>query len=147
MSVEPASTAIACGSSSRPRVSDVSAKPEPSMPVGESRRISVEAPFLGSAADPTPLDPAFLGDQLEFLRAYRTCFVHWLRTEGGRSSRASGQLFARLMSDLAHNDDPEGLELVFEEIYGAPLSAEELSDDHLEGRFLEWLEKKRARPR
>lgn len=112
---------------------------------GERARRSVAAPFLGSSADRTPVGQEFFGDQLEFLRSYRTCFLYWLREEAGGSRGKSERAFASLLSELACNEDPEALEGVFERVYGDPLSApvQALGKDQLEGRFLGWLEKRR----
>lgn len=102
----------------------------------------VRAPFLGSAAAGAPLpDEAFLPDYLEFFRAYKTGFAHWLRTEAGGKKR-SAELFSALLSRLADPEGPAGFEAAVLEVYGVPLSAADDSTDSLEWRFLAWLAKR-----
>jgi len=111
----------------------------------ERRQMTLAAPFLGSHGDATAVPEAFFGDQLEFLRSYRTGFLAWLQARGAGSSKASRVAYARLLVELARNADPGQLERVFETVYGAPLSApgDALGKDTLEGQYLLWLEKQK----
>ena len=107
------------------------------------KRMSIKGPYLGAAAaqgDVPP--PAFNGDYLEFLRSYRTCFVHWLRTTSQKGKRPSAPKFAQLLAELAQ-DDAADIELAFARVYGVPLSSAELDVDVLEGSFLRWLQKQK----
>jgi len=104
----------------------------------------VHAPFLGPGATFVP-DSEYQGDYAEFLRAYRACFLHWLRVDGGGKHKASRARYSELLRGIAAGDRP--LPEVFGEVYGAPLSAPtgpELfprKGGPLEGRFLTWLAK------
>ena len=89
------------------------------------------------------MEQQFFGDQLEFLRSYRSCFMHWLRIKGMRSASKSSDAFACLLRDMALNDNPEGIEQVFGELYGMPLSGVDPKLDNLEAEFIEWLPKAR----
>lgn len=107
------------------------------------KRTVVQGPYLGSAASEAEAPPEdFYGDRLEFLRAYRSCFLNWLRTNGDGSSKTSPQKFAALLMDVAHMDDPTKLEgLIAETFETEALSTPDLSKKDLEGRFLAWLSK------
>jgi len=109
----------------------------------ERERLEVRGPFLGSAASGVPVEQQFFGDQLEFLRSYRSCFMNWLRLKGMRSASRSSDAFACLLRDMALNNDPEGLEQIFDELYGMPLSGVDSKLDNLEAEFIEWLPKAR----
>jgi len=103
----------------------------------------VMSPFLGTSALSAPVPaPEFLGDYQEFFRAYRTVFMHWLRTEAGSSKKDSAKKFAQLLSALGASTgegDPN-LEALIPTIYnGLLLSNQEQNKDCLEGRFLRWL--------
>jgi hypothetical protein len=104
-------------------------------------RWSVTAPFLGSPAKAAvPPAERFLSDYQELYRAYKTCFVHWLRTEGGKNSADSAERFARLLARLFECPSEEAFEAQFPKVYdGAPFSDAELGEGSLEGRFLRWL--------
>ena len=109
----------------------------------KNKRMAVSGPFLGSsAADDDPPPAQYVGDYKEFLRSYRSCFVHWLRNESQRKEKASRLAFARWLIDLAA-DDERTLEQSLEEAFGAPLSDEELGQEVLEGEFLRWLKSAR----
>jgi hypothetical protein len=98
------------------------------------------APMLGSAAaERAAPSERFRGDHQEFLRAYKSGFMYWLREHALRKD--AEERFARLLQRLA---DPSGsgFEAAFAELYdGAPLSAPDAGDATLEGRFLVWLSK------
>jgi hypothetical protein len=95
----------------------------------------VRAPFLGLAAAEMPIPGStFRGDYKELLRAYRTAFVHWLHSE--RSKDAEG-LFSKLLVQLAGTE--EDLEQALAALYGVPLSSAELTEEDLEGQFLDWV--------
>ncbi|MFT6362027.1 MAG: hypothetical protein ACJAZ8_000424 [Planctomycetota bacterium] len=103
----------------------------------------VMSPFLGTSALKAPVPPTeFLGDYQEFFRAYRTVFMHWLRTEAGSSKKDSAKKFAQLLCALGASTgegDPN-LEALIPTIYdGLVLSNVEQNKDCLEGRFLRWL--------
>ncbi|HED67044.1 MAG TPA: hypothetical protein ENJ09_15990 [Planctomycetes bacterium] len=111
----------------------------------ESSHIVVTAPFLGPAATALPPEE-FRGDQAEFLRAYRACFLHWLRENGAGSKAASREAYGMLLRKLATSE--QSFPDLVTSIYGAPLSAPsgpELFEggdaEPLEGRFLRWLGK------
>jgi len=107
------------------------------------RRTVVSGPFLGEAAAGSALAPAaFFGDQLEFLRAYRTCFTWWLQTKAAGSATRSSESFAELLVALAQRAPGGPLDASFAGAYeSAPLSDPELGKKDLEGRFLRWLSK------
>ena len=111
----------------------------------ERRQLTVSAPFLGGHADAAAVPEAFFGDQLEFLRSYRTGFLAWLQARGAGTAKASRLAYARWLVELARNAEPERLERIFEDVYGAPLSApaDELGKDTLEGQYLLWLERQK----
>ena len=107
----------------------------------------VHAPFLGSWAYDKAMPPQdFVGDYLEFFRAYRTGFAEFLRSGAGGSERQSEKDFAKLMIEMATANASEDDERTFEEIilavYEVPLSSAEPGKDDLEGRFLKWLKTK-----
>lgn len=103
----------------------------------------IHGPFLGAAAAEAKDPPAaFYGDHLEFLRAYRCCFMWWLKTKGESSAKKSAAAFASFLRGLAQGDDAAGVQAVIEEVYGGrALSTAELKKDDLEGAFLRWLTK------
>jgi hypothetical protein len=105
----------------------------------------VRAPFLGAvAADSKPPPDAYKPDWAEFLRAYKSAFIHWLQTAAAGNEKASGERFALLLRKLADPNLASGFEAVFQEVYeGAPLSQAEAGKDCLEGRFLAWLSRQK----
>lgn len=111
---------------------------------GKNERMVVSGPFLGSPAEDEETPPAaFVGDYKEFLRAYRSCFVHWLRNESVGREKKSREAFAGWLTLLAESEDEE-LESSVEEVFAKPLSHDELEDQEvLEGQFLDWLESAR----
>ena len=106
----------------------------------------VHAPFLGaSASSSNEIPDPFVGDFAELLRSYKSAFIYWLQTEGGKSAKASKERFARLFQKLADPPEEEAaFEMAFAEIYDdAPLSDATASTASLEGRFLVWLLKQK----
>jgi hypothetical protein len=94
-----------------------------------------------SCRDRTP-PTAFAGDWAEFARAYRTCFLYWLRAKG-TGTGDSAATYARFLRRLAESQDAAEFTALVEEVFGLPLSSEALGRDCLEGRFLAWLAKQR----
>ena len=106
---------------------------------GGGEKHNVRAPFLGAAARGREQPPAaFMSDYLEFFRAYKSAFVHWLRSAAAGDEEESAAAFRELAQRVAAG---KGFEAALEEVYGAPLSAPDPKADALEGRFLEWLGK------
>lgn len=103
----------------------------------------VRAPFLGSAAAETKPPPAeFNGDWAEFLRAYKSGFIHFLQTAAAGNEKVSRERFATLLRKLADPNLTTDFEAVFQEVYaGAPLSNADVDKNCLEGQFLRWLPK------
>lgn len=107
----------------------------------EKEEFLLQAPVLHFSAEKSVHPPTeeFRGDLLEFLRAYRICFVHWLRTVAEGSAGKSNRAFAEFLSVLA---SPDGtVDKAVELVYDQPLSNEAVSKSCLEGRFLRWLAK------
>ncbi len=105
-----------------------------------SQRTTVQAPFLGSAASHNAEPPSgFYGDRLEFLRAYRSCFMNWLRTEV--DGKKSEETFAQFLMNMAKAENAEAIENVIVSTYEAPLSDPKMDKKSLEARFLAWLKK------
>jgi hypothetical protein len=100
----------------------------------------VNAPFLGQAAvDREVVSAAFLDDYLEFHRAYRAAFVHWLQQSGARTRPASAELFAKLTRRLMQQQKGVTFDALCQEVYGIPLSSRDSAVDALEHRFLAWI--------
>ncbi len=97
----------------------------------------VRAPFLGLAAADMPVPGStYRGDYKEMLRSYRTAFVYWLHDERAKDS---AETFSQLLVHLAGTE--QDLEEALAELYGVPLSSEELTDEDLEGQFLIWVQR------
>lgn len=110
----------------------------------QTSRTAIRGPFLGSSARGEQPMSSYVGDNLEFMRAYGACFMHWLQTRGGKSKKDSPDRFAALLHGLAHLESVEEVELLIAETYsGQSLSARELDTKTLEGRFLKWLSRHR----
>jgi len=109
----------------------------------ESKDAVVMAPFLGTPAiDKAMPGEDFVGDYMEFFRAYRTVFAEWIRTDAGSSTRDSKARFGNLMIEMAKSniaDDDRTFEDIIHEVFERPLSSAEPGKDDLEGRFLKWL--------
>ena len=103
------------------------------------------APFLGSVAvESKPPPDEFRGEFMEFLRAYKCGFIYWLQNKAGGSEKASQELFAKLLQQLADAKRAGDFEAVFKDVYdGAPLSDLEAGKSSLEGKFLIWLAKQK----
>jgi hypothetical protein len=108
-----------------------------------SERLCVRAPFFGSVALGKELPPRqFLQDYLEFFRAYRAAFAHWLRDESGSKREAARAQLATLLRRCAESGYAATFEEVVLEVYGVPFSSKESAVDCLENRFLAWLAKR-----
>lgn len=111
-----------------------------------SKHAIVAAPFLGAAAvDKPPPAEEFLQDYAEFYRAYKACFVHWLRTEGAPKGGKKGaeESFARLFRTMLAPAEGTDFESAVQAVYGQPLSSAEPGTPSLESRFLAWLAKQK----
>jgi hypothetical protein len=104
----------------------------------------VRAPFFGLDVGGKELPPEkFLGDYLEFYRAYKTAFVHWLYTHGAGSAKASAEAFGRLAQEVVVQGGQGDLAAIVLGVYDMPLSAANATEgESLEWEFLEWLSKK-----
>lgn len=109
---------------------------------GENRdKHTVSAPFFGPGSEAPP--PEFLADYTEFLRAYRSGFLHWLRQDGVEGDEeASLRAFGDFLSAIATAAEPD-LGAALGAVYPLPLSKEKIDDETLEGRFLDWLSDQR----
>jgi hypothetical protein len=108
----------------------------------------VRAPFLGQVSLGKTQPPAAFGsDYMEFFRAYKTAFLHWLATEGAGSKKASAEAWHALAASIAASGGEGDFEALAAEVYGMPLSAHDGPDkdqeDSLEWAFLTWLAKQR----
>jgi hypothetical protein len=100
----------------------------------------VTAPLLGAAAyDRDEVPAEFMDDYLEFHRAYRAAFVHWLECESGRNKAASLESFRALMQQLTTGSERPTFEDACQDVFGIPLSSKDAAIDTLERRFLAWL--------
>lgn len=106
-----------------------------------AREVTIRAPFMGPSEDGVQLPGEdFYGDFEEFSRAYRTCFFDWLRRHSmGKDEDAARESFGLLLRAFARGSSTEDVLGAFQEVYEAPLSSPELSEEALETRFLEWL--------
>lgn len=109
----------------------------------KNKRVVVSGPFLGvRAADISDLQEMYLGDRDEFLRSYRTGFLHWLRTASMGKAKESAPRFAEWLHTLADPLEGEDFEAMTQRVFGdVPLSDEESSKETLEGCFLAWIQK------
>jgi hypothetical protein len=103
----------------------------------------VEAPFLGAAAKATKPPPQiFMGDYLEFFRAYKVGFMHWLAHESMSSQDEAEKRFAKIMQLSAQSGSPDKFEAICAKELGLKsFSSAEVGDDTVEGAFLRWLAK------
>ena len=105
-----------------------------------TKHAPVRAPFFGSGARDKPLPPReFLKDYMEFFRAYKTAFVHWLREESQPKPADSKAKLAKLLAKAAEAGGAASFEELVLEVYGVPYSDHELAKDCLESSFLRWL--------
>jgi hypothetical protein len=103
----------------------------------------VSAPFLGTAAATKEVGEEFMGDYQEFLRAYRSCFVHWLASFAkGKGEPPPPRPFAKLLRDCVKGDGKAFDEHVAV-CFGMPLSSPAPATEALEWQFLEWLTKQK----
>ena len=108
-------------------------------PKGEKLHL-VDAPFLGAVAyDRQAVPEAFLDDYLEFHRAYRAGFVHWLQIKGMKGKAPSMERFQALLLRLMAQKAGDSFETLCQELYGVPLSAKDAGADTLERRYLAWI--------
>ncbi|HUR29156.1 MAG TPA: hypothetical protein VM509_13285, partial [Planctomycetota bacterium] len=109
------------------------------------KRHFVRAPFMGAAAATKELPPQeFLPDYLEFFRAYKSCFVHWMLEEGGgKSAKASHAKLAELLRNVAAATEGAHFDELVAQCYGQPFSAPEARPDNLEWSFLTWLSRQK----
>ena len=101
----------------------------------------VRAPFLGQAALAKDVPAAeFLPDYLEFFRAYKSCFVHWLHEEGaGKAGKYSHAKLAELLRNVAGAAEGALFEDLLSACYAKPWSAADAKPENLEWSFLAWL--------
>ena len=106
---------------------------------GSDRR-AVRAPFFGLTSGGKEVPPSeFMSDYMEFFRAYKTAFVHWMREEAaGKESHAK---FAQLLKTVNEAGSAAGFDELTKEVYGVALSAAGPEVDSLEWRFLAQLAK------
>jgi hypothetical protein len=104
----------------------------------------VRAPFLGVVSRGKEQPPEeFASDYLEFFRAYKTAFLHWLAEEGAGKAKESRAAFRALAAKVAGAGGKGAFEDLAAEVYGVPLSSEDGAEESLEWRFLAWLAKQR----
>ena len=109
----------------------------------KNKRMVVSGPFMGAnATDLSSLPDPFQGDKDEFLRSYRTSFLHWLRTASMGKEDPSKEAFAQWLKALAAPEDDQNLETITAEVFGdRPMTDSEVSKESLEGAFLTWISK------
>lgn len=106
----------------------------------------VRAPFFVEPDDLDPIPNSHKDEYLEFRRAYRSAFVHWLKDRMKYSGRSNAPeiLLGRLLQFPAPEDGGgRSFEERVEEIYGQPFTNKDGSSESLEWRFLDWLAGKR----
>jgi len=104
----------------------------------QSQTFVLLAPVLGASSSGPPPPAEFQGDYAEFLRAYRSAFLHWLREQS--AGKESNDRFGNLMRMMA--DGEVDLAEQFSTAYGMPLAAAgEGLENSLEGQFVAWLAK------
>jgi hypothetical protein len=97
---------------------------------------------MGAAAKGKETPPNdFMADYMEFFRAYKTGFVHWMReSAAGEGSRAK---FAKLLRTANEAGSAATFDELVQETYGVPLSGPAAEPQSLEWRFLAALAAKR----
>ena len=102
------------------------------------------APFLGKHAEEKELpDNAFLDDYEDFFRAYRSCFIEWLRTHASGDEEASCLRFGELIERQRKQSARAVFDDLVLELYAVPYSTPDITEDSLERRYLTWLRKGR----
>lgn len=103
----------------------------------------VEAPFLGVAAKATKPPPQiYMGDYLEFFRAYKVAFMHWLANESMPQPEEARKRFARIMQAAGKSGSAEQFEAICaKELGKKAFSSAEVGEDTVEGTFLRWVAK------
>ena len=103
----------------------------------------VSAPFMGAkATDLSVVPDPFQGDKDEFLRSYRTSFLHWMRTASMGKKEPSSEAFAEWLKALAAPSEGEDLESTTSRVFGSrPMTDAEVTIESLEGAFLAWVSK------
>ena len=105
---------------------------------------AVRAPFLGVLSRGKEQPPeAFASDYLEFFRAYKTAFLHWLASEGAGKAKESKAAMRALGAKIAGASGKGDFETFAAEVYGVPLTSADGAEESLEWRFLAWLAKQR----
>jgi hypothetical protein len=105
-----------------------------------TRKFVVRAPFVGAvafAAEEVPIE--FRDDYLEFHRAYRAAFVHWLQTASAKTRPLSRERFGELLRRMVDASEAKDFDALCEELHGLPVSAKDPDVDTLERRFLVWI--------
>lgn len=103
----------------------------------------VTAPFLGQNAATKEVAEDAFGDYQEFLRAYRSCFAHWLATIAKpKGEPPPPRPFAKLLRDCV-NADGKSFDDRLGSSYGKPLTSPAPATEALEWEFLEWLSHQR----
>jgi|GEM_PF-1618720 len=118
---------------------------------------AVGAPFLKGDHEREPVPRDYVEDFLEFHRAYRCAFTHWLLTKarpakGGAAAKNLMRLLLRELprrivendvgSDVGSEERRKPFGEVVEEVYGKPLTAADGAVKSLEWEFLDWLSKR-----
>ena len=98
----------------------------------------IDAPLLGKVAfEREAIPEQFVDDYLEFHRAYRAAFVHWLEIKNSKTK--SPEKFRAFLVRLMQAKEGDTFEAMCQEVFGVPLSSKSPDDDTLERRFLVWL--------
>lgn len=100
------------------------------------------APLLGAYAAAQQVPANFYADYQECLRAYRTCFLHWLMEEAKPLAGGKRGVAQLLRARLTRPAEP--FDALCTELYGVPLTAPEPASKALEWQFLAWLNRVRA---
>jgi hypothetical protein len=112
--------------------------------LSEHETTVVTAPFLGKHSEEKQLpDNAFLDDYEDFFRAYRSCFIEWMRTHAAGDEETSDLRFGELIERQRKASASASLDDAVLELYGVPYSTPDITQDSLERRYLEWLRKGR----
>jgi hypothetical protein len=113
---------------------------------GSGEPFLVQAPFLVGGFKIKDVPAGYSDEALEFRRAYRSAFVHWLASEAESASDRSAPevLLGRLLRKASPGGASEdSFEKIVQGIYGASFTDRTGSMDSLEGRFLDWLSRRK----